>query len=176
MYFSQHYEHLAVFEKLYTKVFDTLIKFFNEEPLIATTACLVFLFLIYGCIKLWKFILIATLLVACVIVITFIALDYKETRSLEYQLAMQMIDENCTDTIELEKYMRYENITFVDGRQYRYGEVSFDKIARNYVCHEKKRTYSVDFLLEIYANRPTFKDNLNDIQQLKTEIIKIINK
>jgi hypothetical protein len=165
-----------VFEKLFTKGTNALIRFYSEEPLLVIGACLFAIFMVYCTFKLWKGILIVSLFIISGVVISIIVWDYKKTQSLEYQLAMQMLDENCSDTIELEKYLRYENITFVEGRQYRYGEVSGDKIARNYVCHESKRTYSVDFLLDVYATRPTWRDHLNDFKDLKNEVEKQINK
>lgn len=165
-----------MFEKLYSKGVETFIKAFNEEPLLVCISILIAIFMIYACIKLWRSLVVFSLLILVGIIIAIMIFDYKEKQSLEYQLAMQMIDENCIDTIELEKYMRYENITFVEGRQYRYGEVTFDKIARNYVCHDSKRTYSVDFILDIYTNRPTLQSSLNEIQILKTVLMESINK
>lgn len=92
-----------------------------------------------------------------------IVIDLKEKRSDKYLLAQQMLREECMDTIDIQKYMNYENITFVRGRQYQYGSEPKDSVVRNYVCPTTKRTYSVDFMLDVYQNRKTFKETIVDI-------------
>lgn len=152
-----------MFEKIFLKGYDAITTLFTEEPLIAFSLLFIILFLIYSFYKLWKGILIAVALFFLIILSVIFALDYKKTHSLEYQLAMQMFDEKCVDTIEIERYMRYENITFVNGRQYRYGEIPLENIVRNYVCHESKTTYSVDFILDVYAKKSSWKDDFSNL-------------
>lgn len=148
-------------EKLIDKGITLFISVYQNEPYITIAVLLTTLIFIVCCIRLFKYLIVMFFAVITIIVLAICINSYMETRSLEYQLAQQMISENCVDTIELELYLRYENITFVDGQQYRYGQEPADSIVRNYVCHSSRRTYSVDFLLDQYKDRLTFKDHVN---------------
>ncbi|WP_180099971.1 hypothetical protein [Acinetobacter sp. YH12153] len=148
-------------EKLINKGMALFISVYQDEPYITIAVLLTILIFIVCCIRLFKYLIVIFFAFITVIVLAICINSYMETRSLEYQLAQQMISEKCTDTIDLELYLGYENITFVNGQQYRYGQEPANSIARNYVCHSSKRTYSVDFLLEQYKDRLTFKDHVD---------------
>lgn len=151
------------------------ISAYHAEPYITIGVILITLILIVCFIRLFKYLIVIFFAFITAIVLGMCVSSYMETRSLEYQLAQQMISENCNDTIELELYLTYENITFVKGKQYRYGEVSADSITRNYVCHSSKRTYSVDFLLDEYKNRPTFNEHIEELKMDMDLLSKTLN-
>lgn len=159
-------------KKLINNGIELLSNLYQNEPYITIATLLTLFIIIVCCIYLFKYLIVILFAFITAILVAFYIHSYMETRTLEYQLAQQMIAENCTDTIELELYLRYENITFIGGRQYRYGQVPADSIVRNYVCHSSKRTYSVDFLLDVYKNRPTLKDHIESI----SEDLNFINK
>lgn len=155
------------------------ISVYQDEPYITIVVLLTILIFIVCCIRLFNCLIVIFFAFITAIFLAICINSYIEKRSLEYQLAQQMISEKCNDTIDLELYLGYENITFVKGQQYRYGQEPSNSIARNYVCHSSKRTYSVDFLLEEYKNRPTFKDHvvaLTEDLELATKTLNNIQK
>lgn len=162
-------------EKLINKGTDVLVSLYQDDPLITILSILIIFVFIFCCIKLFKYLIVIFFTVLTLAVLALCVNSYLETRSLEYQLAQQMISEHCVDTIDFELYLKYENITFVDGKQYRYGQNPKDSIARNYVCHSSRRTYSVDFLLEVYKDRPTLNDHINNFKEDVDMLVKALN-
>lgn len=163
-------------EKLTNKSIEYFITLYQNDPFI-TIAVLLTAFVFIGCaVYLFKYLIVIFFALITTAILAFCLNSYMETRTLEYQLAQQMIAENCTDTIELEFYLTYENITFVDGKQYRYGQAPIDSIVRNYVCHSSKRTYSVDFLLDVYKNRPTFNEQIDEFKNDLDLVREALNK
>lgn len=162
-------------EKLINKGLALFISVYHNEPYITIAVLLTIFICIVCCIRLFKYLIVIFFAFITAIVLAMCIYSYMETRSLEYQLAQQMISEKCTDTIELELFLSYENITFVNGQQYRYGQQPANNIARNYVCHSSRRTYSVDFLLEEYKNRSSFKDDMEALTQDLEFVINAMN-